>query len=236
MELKMGFMSSREIAAWMEISYNTYKNNIKKKLEYLTNFATFEQVRGGVIIKEIFIPNYIKRISNDDSLYLEEIRACKDGLSSILGMVRKIKKEKEEFKNIKENSLRYRLTQAGNRTFGKTSDENAEGIYGTRHYVWAIKVDDFNKYRFMTLEEQQIYIEIRSKYIKNKEEEVERLALLKDAYNSKEISALEYIEKSFECVDFFGEVIVEFKARTGLQIVRATEHELFEKEGNWGAM
>lgn len=36
MELKIGKMTSREIAKWLGISYNTYRNDIDKYLEKVT--------------------------------------------------------------------------------------------------------------------------------------------------------------------------------------------------------
>jgi len=56
LELKLGKMTSREVAQWMGVSYNTYKNHISKYLELLSPFCEFDVVYGGIIIKEIYIP------------------------------------------------------------------------------------------------------------------------------------------------------------------------------------
>lgn len=213
----------------MGISYNSYKNYITKRLDYLKNFAVFEKVYGGIDIKEIIIPYYIKNISIEDKYYVDAIRETKNGLATIAGIVRKLKRDKPEFKDIPEETLYKRMAKAGDRAFGKTADSSSKGAYGTRHYIWAIKVDDYNYYRFMTEEEEAVYKKIRDKYCKDKAEIIEKEALLKDAYKNKEISAQEYADKSLE-IDFFNCVLVEFLAETGLKLVRTTEHELYESQ------
>lgn len=234
-ELRLGKMTSKEIAEWMGISYNSYKNYITKRLEYLTNFAVFEKVYGGVDIKEIIIPYYIKNISIEDKYYVDAIKETKNGLATIAGIVRKLKRDKPEFKDISEETLYRRMAKAGDRTFGKTVDSTSKGTHGTRHYIWAIKVDDYNYYRHMTQEEETVYKEIRNKYCKDKAEIIEKEALLKDAYKKKEISAQEYADKSLE-MDFFNCVLVEFVEETGLKLVRTTEHELYESQLRFAEM
>lgn len=227
--LHLGKMTSQEIADWMGIAYSTYRKNNAQRLEYLTNFADFTKYRGGVEIKEIYIPTFVKNISVEDQYYIDAIRETSNGLATISGITRKLKRDKPEFKDIPEETLYKRMSKAGDRAFGKTADDNSKGTHGTRHYIWAIKVDNYNYYRFMTAEEEAIYKRIRDKYCKDKAEIAEKEALLKDAYKKKEISAEEYAEKSCE-LDFFGEVLSEFRAETGLQLVRTTEHELYESQ------
>lgn len=219
----------------MGISYNSYKNYITKRLDYLKNFAVFEKVYGGVDIKEIIIPYYIKNISIEDKYYVDAIKETKNGLATIAGIVRKLKRDKPEFKDIPEETLYKRMAKAGDRAFGKTADSTSKGTHGTRHYIWAIKVDDYNYYRFMTEEEQTVYKKIRDKYCKDKAEIIEKEALLKDAYKKKEISAQEYADKSLE-IDFFNCVLVEFVEETGLKLVRTTEHELYESQLRFAEM
>lgn len=119
----------------MGISYNSYKNYITKRLDYLKNFAVFEKVYGGVDIKEIIIPYYIKNISIEDKYYVDAIRETKNGLATIAGIVRKLKRDKPEFKDIPEETLYKRMAKAGDRAFGKTADSTSKGTHGTRHYI-----------------------------------------------------------------------------------------------------
>lgn len=92
MELKIGKMTSREIAAWLGISYNTYRNDIDKYLEKITFFADFEKVYGGIMIKEVYISIYDKAlIKNTDKTFLQEVSSCNENLATISGVARKYK-------------------------------------------------------------------------------------------------------------------------------------------------
>ena len=58
--LKLGKMTSREIAAWLNLTYSTYAHNISKHLEKLEDFCKFKRIRGGVEIEEIWCKYYHK--------------------------------------------------------------------------------------------------------------------------------------------------------------------------------
>lgn len=48
MKLKLGKMTSREIAEWFGRSYYSYRNNIDKYLDQLGYYCEFEKVYGGI--------------------------------------------------------------------------------------------------------------------------------------------------------------------------------------------
>lgn len=226
--LRLGKMSSREIAEWMGITYGTYKNSSQKRLEYLKNFAKFTPCYGGVIIEEIYLDTFVKDVSEDDKVYVNEIKQCNEGLSSVAGMIRKLKLENKEYKDISEDTLYRRMSKAGNRTFGKTIEKDSKGTHGNRHYVWAIRVDKYNHYRRMTEAEKVIYQQLLSEYCDDKktQEQVEQDALVLDAFKNHEITAQEYAEYKLYSCNFFTEVVGKFKEQTGYLLVRTTKHEL----------
>lgn len=228
--LRLGKMSSREIAEWMGITYGTYKNSSQKRLEYLKNFAKFTPCYGGVMIEEIYLDTFVKDVSEDDKVYVNEIKQCNEGLSSVAGMIRKLKLENKEYKDISEDTLYKRMSKAGNRTFGKTIKKDSKGTYGNRHYVWAVRVDKYNHYRKMTEKEKIIYQQLLSEYCDDKktQEQVEQDALVLDAFKNHEITAEEYAEYKLYSCNFFTEVVGKFKAQTGYLLVRTTKHELEE--------
>lgn len=228
--LRLGKMSSREIAEWMGITYGTYKNSSQKRLEYLKNFAKFIPCYGGVMIEEIYLDTFVKDISEDDKVYVNEIKQCNEGLSSVAGMIRKLKLENNEYKDISEDTLYKRMSKAGNRIFGKTIEKDSKGTHGDRHYVWAIRVDKYNHYRKMTEEERVIYKQLLKEYCTDEktQEEIEQDALVLDAFKNHEITAQEYAEYKLYSCSFFTEVISKFKEQTGYLLVRTTKHELEE--------
>ena len=60
MKLKLGKMSSKEIAQWFGLSYGSYRVKKKDKLEELKDYADYEEVYGGVNIKNIKEEEYSK--------------------------------------------------------------------------------------------------------------------------------------------------------------------------------
>lgn len=235
--LRLGKMSSKEIAEWMGITYGTYKNSSQKRLEYLKNFAKFTPCYGGVMIEEIYLDTFVKNISEDDKVYVNEIKQCNEGLSTVAGMIRKLKLKNEEYKDISEDTLYKRMSKAGDRTFGRTVEQDSKGTCGSRHYVWAVRVDKYNYYRRMTEEEEIIYKQLLNEYCDDEktQEQIEKDALVLDAFKNHEITAEEYAEYKLYSCNFFTEVVGKFKSRTGFLLVRTTKHELdrIEEEANY---
>ena len=71
MELRIGIMKNKELAEWFGITLKSFTNARKSKLEELTNFATFDVIRGGVDIKEVIRPTYIREIKKKQNLINE---------------------------------------------------------------------------------------------------------------------------------------------------------------------
>ena len=105
MELKLGKMTSRELAEWFGVSYRSYTHKISKYLDELDLFCDFEKVYGGVIIKEIFDPIYSKNVNKkDQELFLKELDRClkeQDGLSTVAGMARLYIYDEPHYNNVK---------------------------------------------------------------------------------------------------------------------------------------
>lgn len=221
MKLKLGKMTSTELAQWFNISKKSFTNNSSRYLEKLNDFARFERVWGGVEILEIYLDEYVKGYNViDDTYFNKEIDRCikeQDGLASISGISNKAKLEVKEYAPLAESSLRYRMTKAAARGYGEN------GSLGFREREWAIKLDDYNHYRALTAEEYGIFAEITSDYqskVPEKSIEKEKLEI---RLREKEIDVDEY----FRLVDgqelsVFPQIMWEFSARTGLKLVLAT--------------
>lgn len=226
-ELKLGKMTSREIAQWMGITYETYRKKTKQRLEQIQNFCEFEQVYGGIIVKEIYIPVYDKGLNKkDDEKYLKEIKSCQDGLSTLSGMARKFKQFDEDFKDLSERQIRRRMAASASRLFGKTRGET--GIVGIREYIWAIKLDDYNHYRLLAPEEDERFNEIISCLYGDKPKLVRKAALLEEEYKTNDdMSKEEYFNlKERLGLNLFKDCIFQFRNETGYMIVHCTKHDL----------
>ena len=224
-------MTSEEIAKWMGITYGSFRKNPEKRLELLESHASFEKVYGGFIIKEIYVPVYDKTLNKkDDEKYLQEIRNCQDGLSTLSGMARKFKAYDEDYKNLTERQIKRRMTASGKRLFGETKDLTAMGLAGSREYLWAIKLDNFNHYRLLTEEEEERFNNIISSLYATDPERIKKAALLEEKFLKSDMSKEEYItQKERENLCIFKDCIFQFKDETGFMIVHCTKHQLLQE-------
>lgn len=237
MQLKLGKMTGQEIAEWLGINYNnTYRRNPSKQIEKLGGYCEYQQVRGGVVIDKIYTGVYYgdlsKKVVKD---YVEKVHENENRLSSVAGMTRSLQSEDKEYADMEFTTLYYQLGKAGKLTYGKTNltpYTEYEGIYGSRYSVWAVKVDDFNHYRYFTEEETKIFDDIISCFYGSDPEKIKQLAILDDAFKHEELSKEEYFQKKDELdLDFFAQCVQRFREKTGLIIARVQYHVDREAEG-----
>lgn len=210
-------MTGVEIAEWLGISYNnTYRKNPKKYIARLEEYCIFEIIRGGVIIKEIFIKVYDKNLNQKmDSLYLEKL--CEhNNLMTMQGL--------SEETNISP----YHCTKSRDRMFGDkpiNKDPEAKGLLGYRESIWAIKMGR-NTYRKLTEEENQLFNNLIKSYCANvPEEKIKARQLILEYCREADMSVNEYmlIVENAD-LDFFGSIIENFRNVTGYMVAPVTEH------------
>ena len=69
-KLRLGKMSSKEIAEWLGVSYNTYRGKIDYYLQRVEDYCEFERYHGGIDITIIYIDEYNKElIKEEDELF-----------------------------------------------------------------------------------------------------------------------------------------------------------------------
>ncbi len=232
MELKLGKMSTQELADWMGIKIKTFRDNATKKLEELSKFCKFTRVYGGVIIEEIYISKFVKNLNDDVKIYLEKVKTAVNHLATVSGIVKELM-QTDEYADYSYGTLIYRMTKAGKDGFGVTADVSSRGIYGSRRYVWAIKCfDRENHYRYLTQEEQELFDSLTTAYYSSNENahKIQAEKLLDKAYQeADEMDKEEYFSLKEELgLDTFKDVIENFYMHTGHLIVKATEHEIYE--------
>lgn len=246
MKLKKGKMTSKELAEWFNIAYSTFRRSKQKKellLEKLLFYCSYEQVYGGIIIKEIFIPEYDKNLNTDASKeYLTQVKESSTKLCTITGMARKLQKDyPDTWGRMSFSAVEKSLRNAGLALFGKTNlpiyreqEERYSGPYGYKEYCWAIKVSDLNEYRFLTEEEDKIFgILLESYNVSGKDialkQEYDKEKL--QAFKENKITKEEYI-LAMEHSELFPNLLSKFREQTGLTLVRSTYHEVLESAFN----
>jgi hypothetical protein len=103
----------------------------------LKEYCVFEEVYGGIIVSEIFLSKYDKKMSkNMDALFLKEIVQANDNLSTVAGMTRKYKTQLNE--KVSDKTISRHFTKSRDKLFG--DEVKKMGIMGSRDYVWAVKL------------------------------------------------------------------------------------------------
>jgi len=62
MKLRLGRMTTEEMANWFGVTVTTYYSRRKKRMEELKEYCDFEEYIGGLIIKEIYKDTYEKKV------------------------------------------------------------------------------------------------------------------------------------------------------------------------------
>lgn len=251
--LKLGKMTSKELAKWFGVSYQTYCHKIPAYLRDLELFCWFEPVYGGAIIKEIYTgcETYNKYYDPDfERRVIEIIQNAPQGyggpntrLISQIGIAKQIDYEMAQgTPDADLPSLRQTQTKVKRvceDLLGKPDTKKTLGYpgkAGSRKFVWAIRMsEEPNDYRPLTNEEYACFRDLLKAALTSEKhlQEIEELAQMEDAYKCGEVSEEEYtIAKKNYRFDFQA-VLSNFSDVRRSQIVRITEAELLAA---WGSL
>lgn len=230
MELKLGKMTSKEVAAWFGISYGAYRNNKEEKLGELADYADFEEIYGGVRINKI----------KGDGIFIRGSRKSKDivfqafdeewnsnGLDTCSNVAIKIyDKHKNELTIAPSTTYTYTI-EARNELYGKPF--SAAGILGSCRYIWAKaeNLDDGSKLlSLFTPEEEIIKDNLMKKYFGT---DIEKEVMVAEMVNRGELTKEEAYDTLVEIKHLNGSGFMAFKAeleeKIGCQILKATYTE-----------
>lgn len=216
-KLKLGKMTGKEIAKWLNISYGTYSNNPTKQLSKLNFYCSYEQIRGGVIIKEIYNDTYDKRYNRlVSAAYVKEVQ--NNSLCSVSGI------------SAKYGFSTHTVAVARNQLYGDKPieiDADAHGELGYRTLCWAIKLDGPNHYRYMTDDETEKFNGLISIVYGNIDSEIlaKKELILQYCINHN-LSAATYQDIiDSKNMNFFSDVIMRFRYETGLTVVQISDHQ-----------
>ena len=223
-ELKLGKVTSKELAEWFGIKPSSFANMKAKKLEELKNYADFEIKNRSIYIKEIYISEYARMKHFDlvkDSLV--ELW-CPNNLDTCKNVTKKLTKkyDKEELP-LQESSL-YNYTRASrDELFGKPL-KNSRGTLGKCEYEWVKEVDgETNTYEALTDEERQTFQSLMKKYFGNMEEKALIVEMSVKKGEIKKEEAWEVYEELTNMNDkSFVDFLHEAEELIGYKIVRAT--------------
>lgn len=187
-ELKLGKVKTKEIAEWFGITYGSYHNSKKKKIQELKQYCSFEEVYGGIIINNIYIKEYIKPTPTYQ--FVKSV-LDKHWHNSLLDTAARVGSEiyhmhYKELEGLKESTIKAYAAKARQEKYGRVYHKNEHGTDGSCHpepvqdNLWEESIP-------LTEEQYELYREcLREAYYDESD------AILEDAMATGAISEAEY--------------------------------------------
>ncbi len=237
--LHKGPMSNKELADWFGVSEKTYSNARTKKLEELKNFADFDVVRGGIFVKEVLNPVYVRNFKKTYDSVLNTVDRvwAKDGLDSCARVSEKVK---EKLQLPLADSTVYDYTrQSRDELYGEPF--KGGGKIGSCEYLWCKKLVGENgevEYRRLTPEEEEIKKKLMKKYFGDA---TEKQILIQGMVEAGEVKKEDAWELLTEWTGMKGKnfmsFLLELQGILGCRIIRGTLVERYNSflEDNSGA-
>lgn len=231
MGLKLGKMRSEELAEFFEVSYDWYRKQKKDKyLPLLKQYATYEEVYGGVNIIEIKKEEYIPEQLPLKEIFLRELKNFPESnyykdqvYGTLIQMAYNTLEEVQQLQKQKKMRVWTSAKTLANK-YGEISKElygsilfnrklyKRGGIYtpkqikegrgplGFRFSCMLIKEGE--GYRELTEEEQKIYKEINDNYDREHQEEIrEELSAYREAAYAKKMDGCQESQDTLSAIE-----------------------------------
>ena len=228
MELKLGKMTTKEIAEWFGVSYGSFRTLKNKKLEELKNYARFEEVYGGVDIKAIYRGVYNKKDNQIRQIYqqgFEELRQPIDTVSNINEKIYEKYYDKLPTLSSAASGYRYAI-EVRNANYGVPFKDI--GAKGCCYYLWC-KVEQRNDEMYFIQfneEEDKIKQRLLKQHFGTDEEKDILIAQMVDAGEITEAEAYRLTReyRGLNNAGFMG-FIKALEKEIGSKVVKATKFE-----------
>lgn len=228
MELKLGKMTTKELAEWFGISYGRFRNIKKQKLEELKNFCFYEEIYGGVNIQAIINPIYEKELSQIREIYqqgFEELKQPIDTVSHINEQIYEKYFNKLPTLSSAASGYHYAI-EVRNANYGVPFKGN--GSKGHCYYLWC-KMEEQNGKQYyiqFTEEEEKVKQDLLKKHFGTNEE---KDLLIAEMVHNGEISKEDAYDIMMEYRNLNGQGFMSFlkalEKEIGAKVVKATKFE-----------
>lgn len=190
MELKLGKMTTKELATWFGVSYDTFRHRKKEKIKELSFYCSYELVYGGVEIIDIYVSEYLK--PTPAYTFIKSVM-LKHWHKSMLDTCARVGSEiyytykDKELKDVKESTVKSYVARARLEMFGHVY-KNDHGTEGQCHPEPVVD-NHWDEAEQLSEEQLKIYKEcLREAYYSEEE------AMIEEAYSLHLINDAEYKE------------------------------------------
>lgn len=224
LELQVGTFPNAEIAEWLQVSEKQFSKRKAALIAKLQGYCDYETVRGGVKITKVFNPFYIK--DKKYQIIKEDVKKMWDpsGLDSCTRIADEICSVHTE-EEVGRSVTVYNKTRAvRNELYGKPMS-GVPGTDGTCSYVWCKKLPN-GRLAHLSEEEQEIKAKLLKKYFSTADEKTAMVQTMIDNGELSKEEAWQYYSKVINLPANYSNFMFDFKAQTGIQLVRGTQREL----------
>lgn len=186
-ELKLGKMTKAELAEWFGITESSYSRQRAKKMELLEDYADFEEVYGGVVIKEIYQPVFMKK--SGAALVRQMAEKAWNELNTVKNVSIIIGPKIVEQTGVKERSVYNSVSRWKVHNYGKYNGKY--GVLGKCQPVWAQYIEEERRFRELEQAERNVIKKWAQEIF---DEYNEQQLLLRESYLDKEIDKEEFEE------------------------------------------
>ena len=215
MKLKIGKMTSKELAEWFGIAYSTYRKKSKVLLKELKDYCRYDICYGGVIITDINISEYVNpRTSNYQEVESHVPEEWDEsGFDTKKHISEKIYTKYKDKLTIAQSTTYDYVRKASDKFYGKANNYEDVGTIGNCWYKLGVREPN-GKLRLFTPEEEKIRKIIKEKYHpeKQKEQEEEIKDTLQLKYKNGKMSRVAYQEALEELEAWRTAYLLEFEA------------------------
>lgn len=214
MKLKIGKMTSKELAEWFGIAYSTYRKKSKTLLEELKDYCRYDVCYGGVVVTDINIFEYVNpRTSNYKEVESHVPEEWDEsGFDTKKNVSEKIYTKYKDKLTIAQSTTYDYVRKASDKFYGKANNYEDVGTIGNCWYKLGVREPD-GKLRLFTTEEEKVRKIIKEKYRpkKQKEQEEEIKDTLQLKYKKGKISQVAYQEALEELEAWRTAYLLEFE-------------------------
>ena len=170
-ELKIGKVTSKELASWFGYAYSTFRKKSKQLLEELEDYALFEKIYGGVVIKEIYNPVYEKINNSAYQIIKENFHNAwhSSGYDTAARVGSQIWRESEELQElIKESTAKHYASKVRSEFYGRVYKKE-KGSIGYCKYDF-VKRNGWEEAELLTEEQYAAIKELKKEIYVNEQE------------------------------------------------------------------
>lgn len=219
-ELRLGKITNIELAEWFGTTEKQISHKKKQFLDKLEDYCVFKPIRGGIEIKIIIKPFYVKnknyQIAKDQfNNYWSET-----GLDTCTHVADQICADYAEELTVKPDTTRKHVSQVRNEFYGSPLTEEG-GSQGHCKYMWC-KKDVNGCPQFLTEEEENIKKDLLIKWFGSADE---KTALVQGMVENGEISeekAWTLYSSMMKLPAAYSGFLSEYKQITGIILIRGT--------------